>query len=808
MANFICFKCQRCFENVGKIVEHFKKDHGLPVNYKYLCKQSKCTQAFQNIYRFKSHLNKHLKDNRLQPTQYENEIQRNDIQHQILPHNTNTTLVKENNVIMTNCNSEVCIYDFSSDINKLMIAFLLQLHNNTTVSRKLVLEIQDMITKYITTPIAEIVKNVFESEGNHLLVHQATQTIAKPFSDMDTEYKFLKQLESLNLYKPPTSFCISNTLSEIIMHNNPILAPSTIEISFVDIPFQIKKFFESEGVLQATLHNIQKLKSTKTYSNILNGELWKSFRIDENKLTVPLFLYLDDFEINDPLGSKSGQQKLCGIYYNFPVIPNFQIPRINNIFVAGFIKSRDIKDCGLNSALSPLLDVLRTLQKDGLDIQTGAKQFRLYIQLSQIIGDNLGLNTVLGYVSSFSAQSFCRICKRHKKDTYSDCIEISSSLRNVTNYEADLLCNDPKQTGIKEISVFNTLSQFHVTDNIACDIMHDIYLGVCKYNLSKIVYYFVYKKKFLSLDTLNYRKQMFQYGDTEIANISPPIEKKHILNASFKMNAKQMKTFIHFFTLMVGDLISPNDEVYQFLILFVSLIDKLLLPNFDDKLLIDLQSLITKHNELYQQLFNDTLKPKHHNLVHYPTIIKKLGPLKFLWAFRFEAQHQLHKQYARSITSRINVPITLCKKASLRFADCVQNNNFFQKEFVINNSENIDLQNNLNLAALIEPSEFGFYKRINEVIFRGNTFKIGHVVTLNECQAYEVIDFITKNNEFFIFGRKSNVISFSNHFQAYLIGNSTELYKLINFYDIEGPPTNFYILCNGLKVLRRKKYWK
>lgn len=132
-----------------------------------------------------------------------------------------------------------------------------------------------------------------------------------------------------------------------------------------------------------------------------------------------------------------------------------------------------------------------------------------------------------------------------------------------------------------------------------------------------------------TLETFNYRKQMFQYGETEIGNVCPPVTKNHIKSSNFKMSAKQMKTFSHFVLLMIGDLVEPNDSVYKFLILFIKIIDCLLLPNFDDDVLIKLQLLIEEHNKLYQSLFNDTLKPKHHNLVHYPTIIKKLGPLRY-----------------------------------------------------------------------------------------------------------------------------------------------------------------------------------
>lgn len=84
------------------------------------------------------------------------------------------------------------------------------------------------------------------------------------------------------------------------------------------------------------------------------------------------------------------------------------------------------------------------------------------------------------------------------------------------------MTNNEKITGIKENCVFNSIPSFHVTNNYYFDIMHDIFEGVCRYDISKILVHFIEKSKFFSIDVLNNRKQMFHYGETEIGNISPP----------------------------------------------------------------------------------------------------------------------------------------------------------------------------------------------------------------------------------------------------------------------------------------------
>lgn len=49
------------------------------------------------------------------------------------------------------------------------------------------------------------------------------------------------------------------------------------------------------------------------------------------------------------------------------------------------------------------------------------------------------------------------------------------------------------------------------------------------------------------------------------------------------------------------------------------------------------------------------------SLLNYPTIVEQSDPLRNLWTFKYESKHQKFKKYARSITSRLNVPKSLEK---------------------------------------------------------------------------------------------------------------------------------------------------
>lgn len=75
------------------------------------------------------------------------------------------------------------------------------------------------------------------------------------------------------------------------------------------------------------------------------------------------------------------------------------------------------------------------------------------------------------------------------------------------------------------------------------------------------------------------------------------------------MSAREMQTFIHFFPLIIGDIVPEYNEVWLFLLNFVEITNLILLPSFDDKDIIKLDKCIAYHNiQYYVNLFNDCLK--------------------------------------------------------------------------------------------------------------------------------------------------------------------------------------------------------
>lgn len=193
------------------------------------------------------------------------------------------------------------------------------------------------------------------------------------------------------------------------------------------LQFQFQKFFELGNNLQVTIDNMKKLeienRETNMYTNIIHGEVWKSKIVNfKNKIVIPYLLYYDDVEINNALGSHSREQSLAVFYYSFPTIPQHYLSLLENIFVALVYKSKDFCH-GNDACLNNLINEIKCLENNGILLHTRDGQFQVYFILGAVVGDNLGLNSLLGFTKGFRSSYPCRICKMNQSEIQSTCKE-------------------------------------------------------------------------------------------------------------------------------------------------------------------------------------------------------------------------------------------------------------------------------------------------------------------------------------------------------------------------------------------------
>ncbi|XP_055902990.1 uncharacterized protein LOC129939135 [Eupeodes corollae] len=693
----------------------------------------------------------------------------------------------------------------------------MKLFSMDNLSRKDAVRIIGMFKETIHEPILNSLKILCTKPNrpieDRLHFSALILSLEKQFEYCSTDHQLIQWLTANEYFCVATEFTIHEELKNVYRNGINCHEEQTTTGVLLPLEFQFQKFFEKNDLLIKTIDNINRILSDESNtSHYIKRKAWQHKRnlFPANEIIIPYFVYMDDAEINNPLGSHA--DPISFVYYSFPVTPDQ-----SDIFLAALFKSRDYKMFGNKKCLHSLVNKMIFLEKNGIEISTSQGIKKVYFVLGLLIGDNLGLNAMLGF-SSCSSNYFCRFCKLSKKETCVMPCEVKHMLRNRKNYSEDVATNDYKKTGIHEDSVFNSIPSFHVTYNYSIDVMHDIFEGICHYNICHIIRYILDMKFFSDLQSLNDRINSFNYGEIEIGNISlSPITNDNLKNMHLKKTAREMMAFIFYFPLMVADRIPEKDEVWIFFLNFLEIVEILLYFNISNDLIEHLAELIRQYHLDYVRLFNDTLKPKHHFMVHYPLVIRKSGVPRNFWCFQFEAKHKEFKKYARVINSRRKIPITLSFKFQLKFAHFLLNET--SPEIVsfadchMQNTCFSDFIHNYKVRQGISSD----FKIFSQCIYYGKRFKVGYFITQSLdsipetallFQIKEVVKFSEEKFPYLLCQRVQ-IISFRKHYAAMEIGNvnSTIQYSSYHLQRIDhcrSPPMNSHKISRGMLMVRPK----
>lgn len=150
------------------------------------------------------------------------------------------------------------------------------------------------------------------------------------------------------------------------------------------------------------------------------------------------------------------------MYYIIRNILQFHNSNLKNIHLLGLAYTQDVKKYGYNVILHSFDSELNVLERDGFEIDLIAGQPALKGSLVAISADNLGANSLMGFVESFSAHDYCRHCLISKINVNEVVCESQTVIRIISNYNKHLSMfkNQNIVQGIKLPSILNDLSIF------------------------------------------------------------------------------------------------------------------------------------------------------------------------------------------------------------------------------------------------------------------------------------------------------------------------------------------------------------
>ncbi|XP_024886631.1 uncharacterized protein LOC112464072, partial [Temnothorax curvispinosus] len=645
---FYCCLCTSSYTKIDLLINHLSHIHKYSSN-RFVCKQNSCYREFHKLSKFKKHLlSKHAINQNISAS----------LQHKFNLENTDLNIENVHTQDTDNYhdvkrdidNGSIVISHIKDQLKESVSSFISTFYNDKTIHNRNIQKIIDITKEFIEDDIIlslkKNVKKVLEQSNIDnrkiiLNIEKIFHAYENPFHGLESEYKRLQFFKNRGSFIEAESYVIGTRNIRKRHKGQFSLTPVNAIGQYVSIKKVLNGLFNIPGFLTTILNYMHILsEKSNVIHNVIQSEVYKCLlrQFPADSIVLPLTLFYDAFETQNPLGGHAGNQKMGATYFSLPCIPPQFSSKLDNIFLTLLCNENDRKKFGNKSAFLPLIKELKYLEKNPVFRTSDNKD--IYVCLTLITGDNLGIHEICGFVESFVANFPCHVCKMSRDLLRETTTEIDALLRTKTNYEIDVRLGDVSKTGINEKCIFNCLQNFNLFDNLAFDIMHDIFEGICQYNLSQLLLHYIYEAKLFTLDELNNRLHIFDFGLEDGVNRPPSLKKEKLKRYRLGFSASETIYFVKYFGLLIGDLISENDKYWDLYVSLRAIIDILMARSVTTADIEYLNILITEHLEIYINLFGKTLKVKYHNMLHYHRAIRKFGPLINIWCMRFEANHQ------------------------------------------------------------------------------------------------------------------------------------------------------------------------
>jgi len=374
---------------------------------------------------------------------------------------------------------------------------------------------------------------------------------------------------------------------------------------------QFTKYFQPDSMEGSSGYEF--FKDSKSFKS---NQLFSKF-----PHSIQIQLFYDDFETVNPLGSKRGVHKIGALYFTLRNLPDFFNSNLNQIYLLGLFYTEDAKKYGISSILRQIIPDIQLLETQGVKVQ-GTQHFGT---LCSIVHDNLGGNTLLGFMESFSANYYCRICCTSKSDAQNIFDHNAMIIRDRSNYSDHLSTN---LFGVQTGCEFNKLKYFNFLDSPTADIMHDLLEEVVPFEIKLVLQKLISLGAF-NLETVNLRILGHDFGYLEAKNRPSPIRLDGGGN-KIGQKAAQAWCLIRFLPVLAGDLIVTAEQLkhWELILKLLECMSLIFSRKFSESMIQKLHSSIIDHHQLFKELHPDVkLLPKHHLMYHYSYIIRQIGHL-------------------------------------------------------------------------------------------------------------------------------------------------------------------------------------
>lgn len=398
-------------------------------------------------------------------------------------------------------------------------------------------------------------------------------------------------------------------------------------------------------------------------SDILDGNYAKShpyLRLHPD--AVAIMLYVDDFEVVNPIGSHNKKHKLTVYYAQLCNIPSQYRSKLSAIQLVAVALTKDLKrfNFGTKSLLANFIADLKRLHS-GVQLTVGQRDTMLRGLLLCVTADTPAAQLLGGFKEGVgTAHRPCRTCDVSRENIAGGFVHEDFTERDEREHydRCDTLDSDmtaaarrfwSKEYGVVSRSVLMDVPGFMITKGLLHDPMHVLLEGICPMEVKAIIRLFIANDLF-SLDAFNDTLTSFPYTEEESRDKPVPISRT-TLNAgehSLRQSSQSMKNLVIVLPFVIARLIDFESPEYRELepnwnnfILLREIVLLVFSPVIHDVGILLLKTYVATHNEQFVELYADELPytPKMHYLVHLVQQMSEFGPGRMQSCIRFEAKH-------------------------------------------------------------------------------------------------------------------------------------------------------------------------
>ncbi|XP_064482426.1 uncharacterized protein LOC135395121 [Ornithodoros turicata] len=532
-------------------------------------------------------------------------------------------------------------------------------------------------------------------------------------------------------------------------------------------------------------------------STVFHGTAFQEhsyFSGDTSKLCLQL--YSDEFEVCDPLGSKRGIHKLVAVYFTLLNLPQQSRSSISNIHLVLLAKDKHVNTYGLDNILAPLLKDIAFLETEGIVVEGQTLKGTVLV----VTGDNLSLHRLGGFKCSFTQGRICRFCLALRHEIGFKHQEQDFVLRTPTAHQHHLCmlragASTVPLYGVKEPCAL-TFSGFDPTCHLPPDVMHDVLEGIIPFVLKHVTASLI-SFQFFALDDLNKEIIHFPYAVNDRRNKPEQLSRDFIYKkGSIKGNASQIFCLFRHLGCYVGDRVPSDCPVWRLYTLLREVVDLIMARSIPVTHIPYLQRCITMFLvDFHDQFPSTAVPPKMHFLVHYPSYIQKYGPLRGLWAMRFEAKHQYFKDTARKTRNFKNITLSLTTRHQ-----CLQMYMFSQsssenklttagsKPCLIEHLPDVLKLYLSHQMILCESSVVLKSVTINGTVCSSGCVFVAKVTDDDLPEFFQICDIYAVNRMILGVAQVLQTVEFDKHFHLYVINFTSEYRVVDNLQDIGYEP--------------------